>query len=328
MNRGPRLPSRPSKPTEGEGPWIGARPEQLAQRYYDATTWLYRWAWGSSFHFAPLRKAETRRLSIRRYEERLAMALGVTDGSRCLDLGCGIGGPALTIQSLTKARVFGLNANLGQIRILQRSLTRRSEPGIQLIGGDFAALPFGENSFDRVYAFEALCHAVDLDILFCEVFRVLVPGGTLGFSEWCLTEKFDPADDEHQQLQRTIENSYGIVRLRSWPEWESAIQRAGFRIVESRDRAEPEDDGDRWDPWYRALLPRDRTFDSFVRRANLREWAAVGLRLAERCRLAPAGTSVSVRQLRAGTAALVEAGKRGVFTPMRFVLASKVPTEG
>ena len=30
------------------GPWEQAPPEQLANRYYDATTWIYRRAWGRS----------------------------------------------------------------------------------------------------------------------------------------------------------------------------------------------------------------------------------------------------------------------------------------
>ncbi len=322
-------PSRPREPgqVEENGPWIGSSPQRLAQRYYDATTWIYRWAWGSSFHFSPLRKNETRRASIRRYEEQLATALDARPGLRCLDLGCGVGGPALTIQSLTKARIVGLNSNLGQLRLLERSLSRRKQSSVALIGADFAQLPFRENAFDRAYAFEALCHAVDLDIVFREIFRVLSPGGVLGFSEWCLTEKFDPLDEAHRALEQAIERSYGIVRLRPWAEWQSAIRNAGFHIVETVDRAQLEGEADARDPWYRALLPRDQTFDSFARKTNVRTLAEVGLRLAECCRLAPRGTTSTVRQLREGTMALVEAGRREVFTPMRFVLATKVPAE-
>jgi sterol 24-C-methyltransferase len=303
-------------------PWEQAPPEQIANRYYDATTWIYRRVWGSSFHFAPLAAGQVRRAAIRSYEQEVATALGVTTSSTCLDLGCGVGGPARTIAASTGARIAALNANLGQLRVLRRTASRRGgEP--RPVAGDYARLPFGASTFDVAYAFEALCHAVDLAVVFAEVRRVLRPGGRLGFSEWCLTEGFDPEDDEHRALRRQIEVSYGVARLRSWADWSAALTGAGFEIVTSVDRATYEALGDESEPWYRALLPRDATLDSLGRRALVRALEATALGLAERARLAPRGTAETVRLLRGGTAALIEAGRRGIFTPMRFVVAGR-----
>lgn len=291
--------------------WTAAPPEKLAQRYYDATTWIYRWVWGRSFHFAPLRHGETRRAAIRRYEETLAHEIGIDRGSLCLDLGCGIGGPAATIASCTGARIVGINSNLGQLRALRR-------PKPYGVGADFGSLPFADATFDRAYAFEALCHAVDLAEALGEVHRVLRPGGRLGFSDWSLTDRFEVADESHQTLRRTIEASYGVVRLRSWPEWADALRRAGFTVAKRVDQAE-----DGGEPWYRALQPRDRTLDSLGRTASARAIEASLLAIAERCGLVPGGTAGVVHQLRAGTAALIEAGSCGIFTPMMFVVAAR-----
>lgn len=299
-------------------PWEQAPPEQLANRYYDATTWIYRRAWGTSFHFAPLRRAEPRSAAIARYERELAAALDVGASSRCVDLGCGVGGPARTIGAATGARVVGLNANRTQLAVLRRSADAARVAGV---GGDYGRLPFGAAVFDVAYAFEALCHAVDLDAVFRDVARVLRPGGTLGFSEWCLTDAFDPADAAHAELRRQIEVSYGVARLRTWPEWEAALVAAGFRLVATADRARDAASADAAEPWYRALLPRDSTLDSLGRTRAVRLLEATALSLAERARLAPPGTARTVHLLRAGTAALVAAGRLGVFTPMRFVVA-------
>jgi ubiquinone/menaquinone biosynthesis C-methylase UbiE len=46
-----------------------------------------------------------------------------------------------------------------------------------LCQGDFMALPFEPESFDRVYEIEATCHAPDRAACFKQIFDVLKPGG-------------------------------------------------------------------------------------------------------------------------------------------------------
>jgi sterol 24-C-methyltransferase len=312
-------------PTQGRGieshPWASATPEKLARSYYDATTWIYRWAWGPSFHFAPLRRSQSRQGAIRGYEEELARELDLHPGMLCLDLGCGVGGPAATIAAATGAQVIGISSSLEQLGRSKRNTS--PGPAMAAIGADFAQLPFAAGVLHRAYAFESLCHAVDLEAALREVFRVLRPGALLALSEWCVTGKFDPHDDVHVALRQTIETSYGVVRLRHVSEWRDSLLGAGFRIIRDVDRADDEGRGEDCEPWYRALQSRDLSFDSFGRRRSMRALAALGLGLAERCRLVPPGTAAALRQLRQGTAALIEAGRRALFTPMRFFLASK-----
>ena len=253
----------------------------------------------------------------------MAAALRLGPAARCLDLGCGVGGPARVIATATGARVVGVNANLGQLRVMGRTTGGGASARVVGVGGDFARLPFGAASFDAAYAFEALCHAVDLPAVFREVERVLRRGGTLRFSDWSLTDAFRADDPEHRALRDRIEASYGVARLRTWSEWDAALRAAGLTIVASEDRAAREAARAAAEPWYRALQPRDRTLDSLARAPAARALQAAALALAERLGLAPRGTRGTVRLLRDGTAALVEAGRRGIFTPMRVVVATK-----
>lgn len=306
----------------GSAPWAAAPPEELAQRYYDATTWIYRLAWGGSFHFAPLRRGERRDRAIRRYEQEMAASLELGPGMRCLDLGCGVGGPARTIAAHSRAWVVGLNANATQLRALARR-SRRGDARVSGVGGTFARLPFATASFDAAYAFEALCHAVDLPAALAEVARVVRPGGSFAASDWCLTPAFDPGDERHRALVRAIETSYGVARLQPWEEWRRAIVEAGFVLVQVEDRARDDAPGEGHEPWYRALQPRDASVDSLSRGTIVRDFLEAGLALAERVHLAPRGTAATVRQLRLGTQALIEAGRLRIFTPMLSFLARR-----
>ena len=71
--------------------------------------------WGESFHFAHRYPDETREASIVRHEHYLAAQLGLKEGMRVVDLGCGVGGPARNIAKFSGAHITGLNNNEYQV---------------------------------------------------------------------------------------------------------------------------------------------------------------------------------------------------------------------
>ncbi|XP_028776328.1 cycloartenol-C-24-methyltransferase-like [Neltuma alba] len=83
--------------------------------YYDVVTRSYESRWGESLHFASRWKGETFRESIKRHEHFIALQLGFKPGQKVLDVGCGIGGPAIEISRFSKTSVTGLNSNEYQI---------------------------------------------------------------------------------------------------------------------------------------------------------------------------------------------------------------------
>ncbi|KAL0541294.1 hypothetical protein IC582_021336 [Cucumis melo] len=60
-------------------------------------------------------------------------------------------------------------------------------------------MSFDDNKFDAIYAIEATCHAPDPYGCFKEIYRVLKPGQRFATYEWCLTNSFDPNNQDHQK---------------------------------------------------------------------------------------------------------------------------------
>ena len=89
---------------------------RLVSRYYDLVTDFYERAWGQSFHFSLRRRGETLAASQRRHEEGIGRRLRLHPSMEVADIGCGVGGPMVTIARATGARITGLNFNAGRLR--------------------------------------------------------------------------------------------------------------------------------------------------------------------------------------------------------------------
>ncbi|CAG8660512.1 123_t:CDS:2, partial [Scutellospora calospora] len=168
---------------------------EMTNSYYNIATDFYEYGWGDSFHFCRFYPGENFYQAIARHEHYLAMQLNVKPNMKVLDVGCGVG-----------AHVIGLNNNDYQIsRARKAAAIRGLGNKLEFIKGNFMAMPFDDNYFDAVYAIEATCHAPSLDEVYSQVFRVLKPGGTFAFYEWCITDKYDPTNPEHRRIARGIE---------------------------------------------------------------------------------------------------------------------------
>jgi SAM-dependent methyltransferase len=116
--------------------------------------------------------------------------------SRVLDVGCGLGG-------LTERFAKELGARVEAIDISPRMVELTRVRGIDAKVGDAQELPYGDSSFDCVFAGWVLYHMPDLDRAIAECARVLRPGGRLVASSyfetnmselWALIEGIGPRD--------------------------------------------------------------------------------------------------------------------------------------
>src|SRR5215468_2903559 len=79
----------------------------LVRGYFDLVTPIYLEKWGESFHFAVFRGNKSLEEAITATEQWIADVGCFKPGMKVLDIGCGVGGPALTIAKHSGAHVTG-----------------------------------------------------------------------------------------------------------------------------------------------------------------------------------------------------------------------------
>ena len=191
-------------------------------------------------------------------------------------------------------------------------------------------IPFPDNSFDAVYAIEATVHAPSLEGVYSEIRRVLKPGGVFGVYEWLMTDTYNNDDLEQRRIRLDIEQGDGIAQMFKIDHGLSAIQAAGFELLHHEDLAAT-DDGTA--PWYWPLdsdMRYAQTIGDFFTVLRMNKWGRLVMHnvigALEACWIAPKGTRKTADSLGQAADALVEGGKRKLFTPM-YLMVGRKPEE-
>ncbi len=149
--------------------------------HYDSITQAWRYLMGESFHYgyfepldAPLDEA-TRALT-----QRMADLGDLKAEHRILDVGCGIGGPALYLVDRIGCHVSGISTSevgvaTARARTAERGLEQRASFEVR----DGMANEFEDRSFDRVWVMESSHLMPDKAAMIRESARVLQPGGRM-----------------------------------------------------------------------------------------------------------------------------------------------------
>jgi sterol 24-C-methyltransferase len=310
---------------ESNGGGIEARKAQYAtmiNNYYDVVTDFYEHGWGQSFHFAARAKGESFEASLARAEHFLALQLGLKPGMKALDVGCGVGGPMREVARFSGASIEGVNNNDYQLEKV-RSHNEKAGLGHLCSGfkGDFMQLEVPDRFYDAAYAIEATCHAPDKTAAFEEVHRVLKPGALFAGYEWCMTDKFNPADAGHQEIKSEIETGDGLPDIASIPETIQALERAGFEVIRNFDAAQTSDPET---PWYLPLLGESSSLLGLRRGRLGRRIARRTIGGLETLGIAPKGSKEVSQMLGRAAEGLIAGGETGIFTPSYFFLVRRM----
>ena len=147
-------------------------------------------------------------------------------GDRVLDLGCGEGRHTIGAYIVGEVDAVGVDLSLRDIKIARERAqpfvdeNNSSNRGLILSVANAMALPFADNSFDKVICSEVLEHIPDYQAVLEEIHRVLKPGGYFAASVprawpericWALSDAYHQNEGGHirifnaQQLKADIE---------------------------------------------------------------------------------------------------------------------------
>jgi SAM-dependent methyltransferase len=122
--------------------------------------------------------AEVQQPTIRPASRAVLDELGPWQEKALLDIGCG-GGDFAGMAGGLGAKASGLDASAALIDI-----ARRRQPAGRFGVGDMQHLPFPDDDFDVVTAFNSLHFANDPRLAVAEAIRVTRPGGTIVVATW------------------------------------------------------------------------------------------------------------------------------------------------
>jgi cyclopropane fatty-acyl-phospholipid synthase-like methyltransferase len=163
---------------------------------------------------------------------RAVADLAVGPGDRVLDLGCGMGGPALRIARETGADVLGVSVIPSHIEEATRQAAQEGLAGqVRFEVVDAHHLECAEASFDAVVAIESLGH-MDRPVVLPRLARALKPGGRIVAYDYFLHGSANAA-------QKAVAEAFrGIALLSEYPRPEQIagqVADAGLDLLEFRD---------------------------------------------------------------------------------------------
>jgi SAM-dependent methyltransferase len=144
----------------------------------------------------------------------------VGPGDRVLDMGCGGGRHAFALYR-RGADVVALDMDAGELQSVSGMFAAMAQEGevpagatAAAVRGNAYALPFADDSFDRIIAAEVLEHLPEDERAMAELARVLKPGGEIAVTVprwgpeklcWALSDAYHEVEGGHVRIYRGSE---------------------------------------------------------------------------------------------------------------------------
>jgi ubiquinone/menaquinone biosynthesis C-methylase UbiE len=218
------------------GAQVGARGRPRAVgAAYDELVAFFSELLGEHLHFGYWKSGDGSTLAeaCLRLTDLLVGKLGVGPGDRVLDIGCGIGGPAIRLAQSTGTSVIGVTNRPAQI---EQAVQNAAEAGVgDRVGfqcADAMDLPFPDNSFNAAWMFESIMAMPDRLAALRQAARVLTPGSRLVLTD--LLNRGAERAAMAQAMEKTEENAalFGLPPTSHVPirlaDYEPLLEQAGL----------------------------------------------------------------------------------------------------
>jgi len=171
-------------------------------------------------------------------EQKMADTLSLGPGKVALDIGCGAGRIADTIQDYTGAKIVGINISPEQLATARSNAERKGKLGSTLefnrVSMNDDPLPFPDDTFDAVYVMQAITYVHDPVRLMREVRRILKPGGMFGDLSIVTLDKYNPSNQTQYSMLQNAKRVGVIPTFRPRQVYENACTSNDFSLLVSK----------------------------------------------------------------------------------------------
>jgi cyclopropane fatty-acyl-phospholipid synthase-like methyltransferase len=148
-------------------------------------------------------------------------SIGLKDGDKVIDAGCGVGGPAINIAKRKKVFVDALTISQEQVAIARQKISdAKLEDQIKVHQLDFhkmaAALP--PESYDAIYFMESLVHSTAPKKVLEQCYTLLKREGVLYIKDLFAKTAFHP--DEQKNIDKWVDHNNKAMFLNIIPKEE------------------------------------------------------------------------------------------------------------
>ncbi|WP_285751553.1 cytochrome P450 [Lentzea sp. NBRC 105346] len=204
-----------------------AREQHAVDRFYDVYSQVLLKIWDSNFHYGYWLSDEdesSNGVAALRLTDLMIEKIDAVPGDRVLDLGCGLGEPALALAGATGADVIGISINQAQVD----EANRRANGRAYFVCADALDLPFGDHHFDSAWAFESLLH-MDRPKALRELARVVRPGGLIVVAD--IVQRGPLSEESKAALGPALE-TFALSPVPMLHEYPALLAEAGLEVLE------------------------------------------------------------------------------------------------
>ena len=162
--------------------------------------------------------------------DQLAKLVTLTESTQLLDVGSGLGGPAVRLAEVYGCHVTGLDLVETSVETATKIAKKEGLSDlVEFHQGDATNMPFADDRFDMVWGQDAWCHVPNRSAVFGECARVLKPGGTIVFADWLLT---GPEDETYR---RDVLPAMACPSYETLSGYRGYLERHGFIDIRTED---------------------------------------------------------------------------------------------
>ena len=210
--------------------------------YFSKSEFAYDFfLWGAKhFGFYPKNKKISEKEAQNLMHDKIGEKLKLTKTNKVLDAGCGQGVVSTYLAEKFGCKIKGVTTvsfEVEKANTLARQLNVSDKVSYYLM--DYSNMKFDDNSFDRIYTIETLCHSTNVEKTLREFFRVLSKGGKIALFEYNIAEDRKFTDYKIDIMNKVMESTASPSLTEFRPgKFQMIIKKAGFKNVKAEDITE------------------------------------------------------------------------------------------